>query len=139
MTTKFRLLRSDGRTYLSRRGFECRWFGVYLHNIGTEDPSRYLHDHPWWFRSLVIRGEYVELIAPSSDPDARVMRHRRIFSFAGVDLNQCHTIIGTTRSTWTIVFRGRRYRSWGFYTPDGWVYWEDMPRIERDLTFKEIS
>lgn len=140
MTTNFKLFRRDGTMYLSRRGFECKWFGVYLHRIGAPDPSYYLHDHPWSFRSFVVKGEYLEIIADTADPlYSKRWRCRRRFSFQGIRLDQCHTINAVSKDVITIVFRGKRRRPWGFYTENGWVFWENMPREDRDLTFEEIA
>lgn len=53
----------DGRTFLRRRGVDARLFGVLLHRIDAPDPGLDLHDHPWPFVSIVLRGGYTELVA----------------------------------------------------------------------------
>lgn len=40
--------------------FRVPAFGVYLHNMRRSDYDRALHDHPWPFVSLVLRGGYWE-------------------------------------------------------------------------------
>ena len=45
-----------------------RWFvvphnkflNVYVHKFTASDEPQVLHDHPWWFASLVLSGSYVE-------------------------------------------------------------------------------
>ena len=54
-------MQDPNATYLTRwRLVECPWFGVYLHAIRIDDSDRHLHNHPWAFCSLVLRGGYVE-------------------------------------------------------------------------------
>lgn len=36
-------------------------FNVYLHKFLRSDDDRALHDHPWWFVSLILRGRYDEI------------------------------------------------------------------------------
>lgn len=41
-----------------------RWpVNVYLHRMLRDDDDRALHDHPWWFVSIILWGGYIE-IAP---------------------------------------------------------------------------
>lgn len=37
-----------------------RWFNIYLHKFCRDDDDRALHDHPWWFVSIMLQGSYVE-------------------------------------------------------------------------------
>jgi hypothetical protein len=47
--------------YLTRwRIIETPWASLYLHRITTPDSRPTLHDHPWNFTALVLRGGYVE-------------------------------------------------------------------------------
>lgn len=57
------------RTIRSREGvlhfrrwrlFSIPWFRIYLHEIHKEDEDAHLHNHPWNFASLILRGGYVE-------------------------------------------------------------------------------
>src|SRR6185369_13137745 len=46
------------RWYLIPRN---RRLNIYLHKFMRDDEDRALHDHPWWFISLVLRGAYTEV------------------------------------------------------------------------------
>jgi len=61
MSANVRLRGPDGLVPLASKGTECDRFGVYLHCIDTPDPGVDLHDHPWWFGSLVLYGGYTEV------------------------------------------------------------------------------
>lgn len=133
-----RLRRSDGQVYLDRWGWECERFGIFLHRMDAPDPGVDIHDHPWAFVSLVLRGGYDEertrndlavgaaRMAERGLWDRRgTVRRRDWLSVASTPLNYCHRITGLHRSpTWTLVIRGRKVRRWGFYLPTGWMDWE---------------
>ncbi len=125
-------LRHAGRTFLERWGFvHDRIGGIYLHRISGPDPGLDVHDHPWSFVSIVLRGGYSEKLVE----DVRQPIHHEIHAFhpAGsvhrLPLEHAHRIVHTRPGTWTIVFRGPTRRRWGFYVPEGvghlWVDWEE--------------
>jgi hypothetical protein len=133
---RFTLTTSDGRTYLDRlRVVQTPWFGVYLHRLDVPDPGVDLHDHPWPFLSVILRGGYEEEASPTRlAPDfARiaerwptakrgVVRSWRAGSVHRLRLTECHRITDLHRSpTWTLILVGRRQQSWGFYPPTGFV------------------
>lgn len=39
-----------------------RSFNIYLHNQVRDDEDPWLHDHPWWNISIVLRGGYWEIV-----------------------------------------------------------------------------
>ncbi len=45
------------------RIIETPWFNLYLHKIYESDNEKHLHDHPFSFTSLVLKGSYKELYA----------------------------------------------------------------------------
>lgn len=137
------LRRSDGDVYMRRlRIVQTPWFAVYLHRFDAPDPGVDLHDHPWWFGSLVLRGGYIEQRFDARDACAQAEAAERIdrvwrlavpaargesvvrgrWSWRSMPLTECHTIRELLRvPTWTLVVCGPRRRSWGFYEPSGWV------------------
>ena len=154
MTAKLRLRRSDGRLYLARSGFDLKPFGVYLHHITAPDPGPDLHDHPWPFVSIVLKGWYVEercntniavVVADTAVRNGFLWRGiktimRRSFSIKTLRLHEAHMITECHPDTWTLVIRGpKRSRRpggeyWGFYTPKGYVPEDAYERLgARDL------
>jgi hypothetical protein len=156
---KMILRRADGIAYLDRlRIVQTPWFGVYLHRMDAPDPGLDLHDHPWRFVSLVLRGGYDEYRTETrvatmfADLSERwpttctpgVVNVRKRGSIQGMRLDECHTIHRLHRTpTWTLMFVGRRVRGWGFYLPtlaEQWGYvpsehYENLNR--RELTYQE--
>lgn len=143
------LRRADGRVYLDRWGIgHDRIGGILLHRMEAPDPGVDLHDHPWWFASLILWGGYTEQRADTrhasflaaladgfgyaSGPGRGYEQARRPLSVRSMRLDECHTITALNRRTsWSLIVRGPRRRKWGFYMPDGW-----MPEAEYDATVR---
>lgn len=125
-------LLQEGRPYL------LRWyviprnsrFNIYLHKFLKSDEDEALHDHPWWFASLILNGEYVE-----HRKDATT--HRKAGSVALRRSKTAHRVellqevtssdAGWTMyreaPVWTLFFTGPKRREWGFHCPKGWIPW----------------
>lgn len=144
---RLRLRRSeDGRVFLDRWGFTLdRVGGVYLHRMSAPDPGPDLHDHPWTFVTIPLLGGYTEERAPCREAQhfARVAEHFPGTTRGVVEerlprrprrmrLDECHRITHLSRRhVWTLVIRGPRLRSWGFYEPTGWVRADDTKASDR--------
>jgi hypothetical protein len=155
LSNRLKLVRSDGRIYLKRWGLACRFGGVFVHHIGAPDPGPDLHDHPFWWVSWVVKGNYTECRASAAQavaraqmevnrPELRVKRgdiwHRPRWSVAKFKRTECHMITECKPDTWTILVRGPRRRKrpggeyWGFYTPTQYYPEGDYDRLgARDL------
>lgn len=101
------------RWYLIPRN---RWLNLYLHHfVGSDDP-RGLHDHPWWFASLVLVGSYIEVTATGCT-------HRRGGSVAVRRATHRHRVClptdrrGREIPCWSLVVTGPHLREWGFWCP----------------------
>lgn len=139
-----RLLR---RLQLSHRGevFLNRWGlahdrigGFYIHHIPGQDPGMDLHDHPWPFITIVLRGGYVDVQA-QIHADGQAHDKETRFPWGKMDrygylsgprihrmpLDVAHRIVGARPNTWTLVLRGPTRREWGFYPPGGKVSWTE--------------
>lgn len=115
--------------YLRRlRIIQTPWFGIYLHWIYLPDADRDPHDHPWPFVSWVLRGGYTEQIhtrfSVAGQTVTRVA-HRKWarWSVHRMGITTAHRILTLEPNTVTLVLVGRRSRSFGFWTLDGWVPW----------------
>jgi hypothetical protein len=124
--------------YMTRwRVVSVPWFGLYVHRLNKPDPRPTLHDHPWPFLSLVLRGGYTEDVGirppgcddcPVSGRRARSWRRGSIHRMRRTD---AHAITELRRSpTWTLLLVGRRHRhepSWGYWDEDGWTPFDEHP------------
>lgn len=132
---------ATGELYLRRWYLlSTPWFGIYLHKILTPDKDRDLHDHPWAFLSMVLWGGYDEALGVNAMDSVMqgyrpfsVIRRRTVFSIAHRHAHDAHRITRLHRSpTWTFLVVGKRRRSWGFYTANGYVDWKRYLGLEDD-------
>lgn len=114
----------DGTPYL------LRWyviprnpvFNIYLHKFLRSDDDRALHDHPWWFVSLILRGRYDEVTA-----QGRKRRGAGSIAFRPAEWRHRVELLPdrayeSEASCWTLIVTGRRVRTWGFWCPGpGWI------------------
>ena len=113
-----------------------RWFviprnhylNLYLHKFLRSDDDRALHDHPWWFVSIILKGGYYEhsrhgialRTAPSIAYRPATHTHR-------VELHGGPEGSGRENEEepcWTLIVTGPKRRHWGFWCPKGFVPWE---------------
>lgn len=102
------------QTYLARlRIIQTPWFAVYLHRMDGPDSRLTLHDHPWNFVSLVLRGGYIER---RLDPiTMNVHEHRVVRHVNRMRTHDAHAIRSLLRvPTWTLMLVGPRRRTWGY-------------------------
>ena len=88
---------------------------IRLHNILAEDPGRDPHDHPWPFRSVILRGWYLE---------QRGTRHARREAGQSYRLGrgEFHRIVQVADGgAWTLFITWGDRRGWGFKRADGSV------------------
>lgn len=118
-------------TYLRRlRIIQTPWFGVYIHRILGPDPEPILHDHPWSFLALVLRGGYTEVTEYDRTGlfgrTVRPITRRRIRWLNFKRATDTHYIESINRvPTVTLLFVGRRKREWGFIFKNGqWMRWD---------------
>jgi len=123
MAKRFDICGPDGSLYL-RRWTLLKLFGwkLMLHRIVRPDYARDLHDHPWSFVTVVLRGGYSELMR--SDDGREV---RRINKPLRIRINRAphpHLIDRLLNGdAWTLVLHAQDVREWGFYTECGWMPW----------------
>ena len=134
----------DGATYLRRWYLIPRnpFFNVYLHHFLSSDDDRALHDHPWWFVSVILRGSYIEVsentegkmtalvrtsitgirseLVRTSVTDIWTTFWRRWIAFRPATYR--HRVVLSSTSDerdevpcWTLIVTGRRSRTWGFW------------------------
>lgn len=141
---RFTITGQDGTPYLIRLTIVgTPWFALMHHTFLRSDADRCLHDHPWPFVSLILSGGYYEEIplVPHDDPRLTVQLWRRPGSLLFRRAEHRHRVIladgngdptgappselGPVPST-SLVLRGPKVRTWGFWTRTGWQRWTDF-------------
>ncbi len=114
---------TDGQLYLKR------WFiyndnsgpvnkpHIYLHHIVRSDRDREFHDHPWKFVAIILWGGYTE----ETSKGREFIRPGRIISRPATWQHR----VQLDKPSWSLVFTGKKERSWGFWTKDGFLGWKE--------------
>lgn len=102
---------------------------VYLHKFMRDDIDTALHDHPWWFVSLILRGGYIEY-GESADRKSTALCRTSVFDVRSPFWRRCiayrrattrhrvalpHSPDGGRQPCWTLIVTGRNSRTWGFW------------------------
>ena len=105
--------------------YMIRWFviprnrfcNVYLHNFLKDDDDRALHDHPWSFVSIILKGGYIERTEAGLNPRfAGSIAFRRAKHRHQVELFDDHQT-QSKKPCWTVIITGPKRRTWGFLVP----------------------
>lgn len=100
-------LKADGRGVLMPRAWMP--FSIRLHHIVLPDSDRHLHDHPFDFRTFVLRGWYVE---EDVFDIGRVLAAGRTESRRAQDFHRIEAV--SPGGVLTLFVMGRRINAWGF-------------------------
>lgn len=111
-------------------------FNAFLHHIVQSDEDD-LHDHPWWYFTLILSGGYWE-----ETPEGVFWRgpgHMRVSSPTSLHkLRLGDKDVGA----WTLFVRGPKIRDWGFLrSTDGvWEHWRTYlaSRYEKNKGTEEV-
>ena len=110
--------RFNNEPYLTRYYLflkDRKWFpfNVFLHNFHKGDPDD-LHDHPWPYFTLILRGGYYE-----HTPDGCFWRGPGHFRCSGS--TSLHRIeLDSAVDCWTLFMPGPKLREWGFIDNGEW-------------------
>jgi hypothetical protein len=132
----FQITRPDGTVYLTRNGVRTPYGGIYIHKMTGPDDRFTPHDHPWPFVSLIVKGGYDEVRIEKMGMSR--LYERSVGRVNVMRRDDQHYISRIWQNpTWTVVFFGRRRRTWGFWettdTAGKWIWTEfEKSAFERD-------
>lgn len=103
-----------------------RFFNVYLHKFLRDDDDRALHDHPWFWCSIILRGAYLEhSTAAGGVRKVRGLTRGSVRVHGPRFAHRLALVAGIP--CWTLFVTGPRLRNWGFHCPErGWVPWQQF-------------
>ena len=115
------------RYYLFLKERKVFPFNIFLHNFHKGDPDD-LHDHPWPYATLILKGGYWEWI-PHFDTVGRKTGEYQVWRGPGhfriSKANSYHRIeLDPDITAWTLFMPGPKQRDWGFLVKNKWIQWE---------------
>jgi len=124
------------RYYLFLRERERFPFNIFLHKFLKSDPDD-VHDHPWPYATLVLKGGYWEWI-PHFDTVGRKIGEYQVWRGPG------HFRVSKARSfhrieldpditAWTLFMPGPKQREWGFLVRNQWIQWEEYLKQRKSV------
>lgn len=150
----------EGELHFRRwRIISTPWFSVYIHGIYMPDEDAHLHDHPWNYASLVLKGSFTEQtlkynyiesteIDQTKEDKIKIKRVWKnaetaekvvsIFDFITRNAKHFHKIkVLHSKSVYTLFFTGRRLRDWGYDVDGTWVSHQDYRLKKRNNTLNQ--
>jgi hypothetical protein len=111
-------------------------FNIFLHKFLKSDPDD-VHDHPWPYATLIIKGGYWEWI-PHFDTVGRKTGEYQVWRGPG------HFRVSKARSfhrieldpditAWTLFMPGPKQREWGFMVRNQWIQWEEYLKQRKSV------
>lgn len=89
---------------------------IYLHHFHRSDEDREMHDHPWHFFTIILKGGYTE-----DTPKGKFERKPGAFLFRSA--KHIHRVELNGQDCWTLIFVTKKVREWGFWMKEGWLAW----------------
>jgi hypothetical protein len=111
-------------------------FNIFLHKFLKSDPDD-VHDHPWPYATLVLKGGYWEWI-PHFDTVGRKIGEYQVWRGPG------HFRVSKARSfhrieldpditAWTLFCPGPKQKDWGFLVRNQWIQWEEYLKQRKSV------
>lgn len=114
------------------RLLQTPWFAFYIHQICQSDSDKDMHDHPWNFLSLILKGAYREASKLYPDFNSIVQRDCNPGNIISHSRMDAHQITLLTKVVWTLVFTFGRRSIWGYQTPQGWIRHDEYRKLKNE-------
>jgi hypothetical protein len=125
------------RYYLFLKDRQQFPFNIFLHKFCKSDPAD-LHDHPWDFAHLIVRGGYWETVAINNDPKntTRIWRAPGYFNYVTSKHTHKVELDPNEPLPITLFFPFKRSEVWGFYKVETNQDVKHVKYLDHELYFK---
>lgn len=110
---KFEINNGNGEVHMVRYSI-FSW--LKLHHFLKSDQDC-MHDHPWKFISIILRGYYYE----ETPRDCKKYKSGSILVRKAKHIHRI--LVPQNKSVWSLVITFKPTQTWGFYTKKGWIHW----------------
>jgi hypothetical protein len=100
------------------------WFSIYIHGIYAPDQDKHLHNHPWDYKSLVLKGSYIE----ETNNGVNLLKFGSVTSRNGEDYHKIKTLL--TNSVYTLFIVSPAKRTWGYQVDGKWMHNEEYRKLK---------
>lgn len=90
-------------------------FNLMIHKICLSDPDD-LHDHPWWYATLILKGGYWEIT-----PEGKYWRGAGHFRMRPPHSLHRLEVPENSQGSWSLFLRGPKLKNWGFVKQGKWI------------------
>lgn len=103
----------------------CKWlpFSIRVHHILREDYDRCPHNHPWSFRTIILRGWYEEEFLVDARLRFTLMEPGSTCNRGTKDFHRIANV--SQGGVWTLFISSKKSCEWGFMVDGQWVYWRE--------------
>lgn len=132
---KKEIISKEGEVFFRRYGLVSTPIcNLYLHNILKSDQDDTMHDHPWNFISLILKGSYQEDYR--CEPNWFI-HYRNVFKAGDCVVHKssdAHKLYLFSDNVWTLVFTWGTKKPWGYRYPDGtWLDHIEFRKIKNQI------
>jgi hypothetical protein len=106
-------------------------WNAFIHKICKSDPTD-LHDHPWDYFTLILRGGYWE-----ETPNGMFWRGPGYFTFRKA--KALHRLIIKDGPCWTFFIHFKKIRDWGFVYRGSWMDHEKYIKAGLNVPWKSVK
>ena len=106
------------------------WFSIWIHGIYAADEDKHLHNHPWDFKSIVLKGAYIE------KTEKGIVRQTP-GKFNSRNGNDFHKILRlVTPVVYTLFIVTPVKREWGYLVDGQFIQHEEYRKLKHEGKLK---
>jgi hypothetical protein len=103
---------------------KTRWFSIWIHCIYAPDEDKHLHNHPWDFKSMVIKGSYLE----ETENGNIFQKFGKFNSRNGDDFHKILKL--NTEKVYSLFFVTPPKREWGYKVDGKFIQHEEYRKLK---------
>jgi hypothetical protein len=106
------------------------WFSIWIHGIYAADEDLHLHNHPWNFKSIVLKGSYIE----KTEKGFIWQAPGKFNSRNGNDFHKIYRLLKP--SVYTLFIVSPVKREWGYKVDGEFIQHEEYRKLKHENKLK---